>query len=209
MHVFLKAALLSALVFSAAPALASNEVPIREVESTLAIPSGMSTTEAMQSVDELDLIFARYEPVVPWVPGVQMSLDKQIVSTGPMVVQMPVDGSAFGHEIVETARVTATTTTIACEGVEGRQITLDFEASSYNIERRIDRIDITACPATDADGVTVLHTVGRMYAGYKPEDPELSALKEAVGARALETAFIKQVPAVLDAVEQHWAANDG
>jgi hypothetical protein len=81
---------------------------------------------------------------------------------------------------------------------------LDFEDSTYNVERRIDRIEITACLGRAEDGSHQISATGRMYAGYKPEDPALNALNEAIGAKALQGAFMKQVSAVVEAVESHW-----
>ncbi len=75
-----------------------------------------------------------------------------------------------------------------------------------NIERRIDRIEISACPEVTEDGTVAVHAVGRMYEGFLPQDPDLNALGEAIGAKVLQTAFLKQVAAVFSAVEAHWNA---
>ena len=194
------------------PAAAANapNAPIRVVEEALPIPAGMDTEAAMASVVDISQIFQLYEPVIPKVPGVRLDLDKEVVSIeGPTILELPVSGAAFGHRIDERARVTAHAEPTACtpSGVaDGRKITLDFESSSYNIERRIDRIEITACPAVDKHGNEAINAVGRMYEGYKPKDPSMNPISEAIGAQAFQGAFIKQVPAVLSAVKAHWAS---
>ncbi|MEQ1570352.1 MAG: hypothetical protein ABMA64_32255 [Myxococcota bacterium] len=189
-----------------APAWA--ERPVREVSESLPVPEGMDPLVALAAVEHIPAIFELYQPIIPWVPGVSIDLEKQVVSaSAPCVLELPVRGSAVGTSIAETARVTATSEPARCGpgGTEpGRKITLDFEDSTYNIERRIDRIEITACLTTGSDGSNRVSAVGRMYAGYKPEDPRFNPVSEAIGTKALQTAFIKQVSAVLVAVQQHW-----
>lgn len=184
------------------------EEPIRVVDDTLVIPEGIDPDAALESVVDIARIFELYEPVIPWIPGVDIDLQKEVVSAAsPCVLDLPVSGSAIGRPIHEKARVTATSETTSCNAdgaLDGRRILLDFGESTYNIGRRIDRIEITACPGTSRNGERVIHAVGRMYAGYKPEDPELNAISEAIGAKAMQGAFIRQVSAVLTAVERHW-----
>ena len=50
-----------------------------------------------------------------------------------------------------------------------------------------------------------IDAVGRMYAGYKPEDPERNLINEKLGSKAFQIAFIQQVSAILDAVRMVWA----
>lgn len=184
------------------------EAPIREVSESLPVPVGVDPVDALASVDDIPEIFALYEPVIPKLPGIQIDLEKQVVSRGtPCILELPVSGKVIGKDIVEKARVTATAQQTSCGGtgkLDGRKITLSFDDSTYNIERRIDRIEIIACLGADPDGTPRISATGRMYAGYKPEDPELNAFTEAIGAKALQGAFFRQVPAVLEAVQQHW-----
>lgn len=198
--------LLSALSLASVEASA-EEKPIRVVQESLRIPATLTPELALASVEHIAQIFQLYEPVVPWVPGVRLTLEKEIVSaTAPVVVELPIVGSAMGKAIDERAHVTATSIVLSCTPgkTDGRKITLDFHASSRNIERRIDRIEITACLGTAPDGTAEITAVGRMYAGFLPEDPSLNAVSEAIGARALEGAFMRQVGAVLAAVQLHW-----
>ncbi len=188
------------------PASAHASDPVKVVEETLGIPAGMDAAEALASVEDVAAIISHFEPVVPRLPGVRLELDKELVSAeGPTVVELPVEGSAFGHDVDEVARVTVGTTAASCGEDEGVLITLDFTSSSPNIERRIDRIEITACPHVGDDGEALILATGRMYAGALPIDPSLNTLKEHIGAKALQSAFIKQVPAVFSAVESHWS----
>jgi len=199
------AALLLAL-FTVAPATTLAAVPIRVVEDSLLVPDGLDPAQALEAVEELGAIFELYEPVVPWIPGVKLDLEKQLLSAeGPLIMEMPVEGAAFGRTIDERARVTARTEPIACGDLQGVRIDLEFDASSPNIERRIDRIEIVACPRIADDGTVYIDATGSLYEGYLPRDPALNAFNENVGAKALQTAFLKQVPAVFDAVEHHWA----
>lgn len=196
------------VLVSFVPVAASAEEPIRVVDDTLVIPDDVDPAQALESVVDIARIFELYEPVIPWIPGVNIDLRKEVVSAAaPCVLDLPVSGNAIGKAINEKARVLATSEPAACSPdgrLDGRRILLDFSASTYNIGRRIDRIEITACPGVTANGDRVIHAVGRMYAGYKPEDPALNPVTEAVGARALQGAFIRQVSAVLDAVQLHW-----
>jgi hypothetical protein len=186
-----------------APAWA--EEPIKVVQETVTVPAGVDPRVALAAVEDVSRIFELYEPAIPWVPGVTIDLQKQVVSSGtPTVLALPVSGSAAGKPIVERAHVTATTGPTQCAGGEGRRIVLDFGDSTYNIERRIDRIEIEACLAPDAGGAARITATGRMYAGYKPEDPALNPLMEAIGAKAIQGAFIRQVSPIVDAVERHW-----
>lgn len=187
--------------------------PVREVRGSLDVPAELTPEAALASVGDISTIFALYEPVIPKIPGVQVDLDKQVVSaSAPTVLELPVRGSALGRKIEERARVTAVTEETPCagpgtpDGPIGRKITLDFTASSYNIERRISHIEITACPSVDRQGHPKIEATGRMFAGYLPEDPGLNAISESIGAKAFQGAFIKQVPAMLSAVEAHWAS---
>ncbi len=194
----------------ALPSIGHADEPIRVVEAALEIPEALSVEEVLDSVEDIPEIFGLYEPVIPKLPGVQIDLAKEVVSAeAPTILELPVKGSALGRKIEERARVTAVTEIAVCgddTGAEGtgRKIVLDFTSSSYNIERRIDRIEITACPGHDRRGRPQIEAVGRMYAGYLPEDPSLNALSESIGAKAFQGAFIKQVPAMLSAVESHW-----
>jgi hypothetical protein len=187
---------------------ASAEEPIRVVEETVTVPSGLDPQKALSSVEDIARIFELYEPMIPWVPGVKLDLDKEVVSAAdPCVLELPISGSAIGRPIEERARVTATAQETSCSPdgrLDGRKIVLDFDDSTYNVERRIDRIEITACLAQAPDGSHQISATGRMYAGYKPEDPALNPLNEAIGAKAMQGAFIKQVSAVVEAVESHW-----
>ena len=190
----------------ALPLSAAAETPVRTIEDSLEVPEGMDSDTALAAVEDLTRVFANYEPVVPWVPGVKLDLEKQVLQNGtPTVLALPVEGEAFGRPIVERAQVTAVSRPFACEEDEGLRIDLLFAGSSHNVERRIDRIEITACPRTDEDGQVTIDATGEMYAGHLPRDPDLNAFEENIGAKALQTAFIKQVPAVFDAVEETWA----
>jgi hypothetical protein len=207
-------ALVATALSWASPAAAGRDPgePVRVVEETVPVPAGMTVEQALASVEDIPRIFDLYEPAIPRLPGVDVVLSKQVISTGstkgalPAILELPVRGNAVGYKFDERARVTASTTRQACaDGAQGRRINLDFHASSYNIERRIDRIEITACPEHDSDGDIVIRAVGRMYAGFKPQDPEKPALSEAIGSRALQSAFIKQVSPILTAVQLHWS----
>lgn len=195
-----------ALLQLAVPGYADN-TPVRVIEDSLLVPEGLDTEEALASVGDISQIFALYEPVIPKLPGVQLDLKKSVVqASSPTILELPVSGSAIGYRIDERARVTAQSEETSCSAsVKGRKITLDFHASTYNIERRIDRIEITACPSVDEGGHARIDAVGRMYSGYLLEDPKLNAFSEAIAAKALQGAFIRQVPAVFSAVERHWA----
>lgn len=189
------------LLLLIAAAHATVVEPIRVVEDSLAVPEGLDPELALASVSDIARIFELYEPAIPWVPGVRVALDKQVVSTGELtVLELPVSGTAVGKAIDERARVTASALSTPCDGRPGSVITLDFEASSYNIERRIDRIEIVACLQPEG----TVSAVGSMYAGYKPEDPELDRLMESIGNRAIQGAFLRQVAPILAAVEAHW-----
>jgi hypothetical protein len=185
--------------------LADTPEPVRVIEDTLRVPKGLDAAEALSAVQDLSPIFDLYEPVVPWIPGVKLDLEKErLVGDGDIQVELPVQGAAFGRAIEERASVTATTAPLSCDEEEGLQITLSFEDSTPNIARRIDRIEISACPRIDEDGTIFIDAVGALYAGPLPRDPKLNAFNENIGAKALQTAFLKQVPAVFDAVETHW-----
>jgi hypothetical protein len=200
--------LVCSLLLASSWGQARAEVPIRVVEETVTIPKGLDPQKALSSVEDVARIFELYEPMIPWVPGVKLDLDKEVVSAAdPIVLELPISGSAIGRPIEERARVTASSQETSCSAdgrLDGRKIVLDFDDSTYNVERRIDRIEITACLAQAADGAHQISATGRMYAGYKPEDPALNALNEAIGAKAMQGAFIKQVSAVVAAVESHW-----
>lgn len=180
--------------------------PIRTVHETVTVPAGLDPQVALASVEDVARIFELYEPAIPWVPGVSLELEKQVVSVGsPTVLELPVAGNAAGKAIAERARVTASTETVACPTGDGRRIVLDFDDSSWNVERRIDRIEIVACldPVAGGEGARITAT-GRMYAGELPEDPALNPLMESIGAKAIQSAFIRQVSPIVDAVEKHW-----
>ena len=200
------AALIAVTPFSA---VANTGAPIQVIEKSLSVPAGMDAATALSAVEDLGTLFELYEPVIPWVPGVKLTLEKDLVSdAGPVVVEMPVEGAAFGRTIDERARVTATAEPMTCTEGAGARIVLEFDDSSRNIDRRIDRIEITACPRTAANGTLHIDATGSMYEGYLPRDPELNTINENIGAAALQTAFIKQVPAVFTAVETYWADRD-
>ncbi|MEZ4238977.1 MAG: hypothetical protein R3F59_23055 [Myxococcota bacterium] len=198
--------LLTAIARAASGGHAAEE-PVRVVEETVPLPPGLALEEALQSVEDIPGIFALYQPLVPKIPGIDVALSKEVVSASvPAVLELPVSGNAIGYKFTERARVTASTEHLVCPtGFDGRKIVLDFHASSYNIERRIDRIEIVACPEVDDDGSTLIRATGRMYEGFKPQDPDKSAISEAIGSRALQTAFIKQVSPILTAVQARWA----
>lgn len=196
-----------ALLVTALPLSASAATPARVIEASLQVPAGMDADEALAAVDDLPAIFADYEPVVPWVPGVRMELAKEVISTeAPVVMALPLAGSVFGRSITERAQVTALVSPHACaSGTAGRRIELSFVGSSHNVERRVDRIEIVACPRDGSDGSLWLDARGELFEGHLPRDPKLNAFEENIGARALQTAFIRQVPAVFEAVEHTWA----
>lgn len=204
-------ALVSAALIALAPATAVAAAPTQVVEDSLVVPAGVAASEALAAVEELPEIFDRYAPVVPWVPGLTLDLGKEVVSDGvaegtPIVLAMPVEGAVFGRSIDETARVTVTSMPTACAaGVDGLRIDLSFDGSSHNVWRRVDRIEITACPRLAEDGTLYVDTRGALYEGHLPRDPDLNAFEENIGAKAIQTAFLKQVPAVFEAVEAHWA----
>lgn len=188
------------------PALAVD-APIKVVSELVDVPPELGPEAALDAVEDVARIFELYEPLIPWVPGINLDIGKEIVSSQPpFLLDLPVDGVAIGRHIDERAHVLASTRRVSCPlGVEGREIVLDFSGSSYNVSRRINRIEITACPITAVDGAHKIAAEGRMYAGPLPQDPRLNALNEAIGAKALQTAFIRQVSPVLDAVERRWA----
>ena len=192
----------------ASPSQVDTDVPIRQVEETLPVPEGLELAAAMDVVADLPTIFGAYEPAIPWVPGVSLKLDKEVVSAkDPVILAIPVHGAVFGRPIVEVAQVLATSTPLTCpSGLSGLGITLGFQQSSHNVYRRVDRIEITACPREVRDGEFVVAAHGEMFEGHLPQDPELNALHESIGAKALQTAFMRQVPAVLVAVESIWDA---
>jgi hypothetical protein len=197
-------------LFAVVPPPALADAPIRVIEDSLVVPAGLDAADALAAVEDLGAIFALYEPVIPWIPGVKLHLHKEILSVeGPVVMALPVHGAAFGRRIEERARVTASTEPMICNEGNGVRITLDFDASSRNIERRIDRIEITACPRTEQDGAIKIDVTGALYEGDLPRDPSLNAFNESIGANALQTAFLKQVPAVFDAVVFYWAEQTG
>lgn len=179
--------------------------PIKIVQDSLVVPEGVDPQDALSSVADIARIFELYEPAIPWVPGVKIELQKEVVSSGtPTVLELPVSGNAAGKAILERAHVIATASPTTCASGPGRTITLDFTESSYNIQRRIDRIEIEACLEPSANGKQRVSATGKMYAGYKPEDPELNALMENIGSKAIQGAFLRQVDPILDAVEAHW-----
>jgi hypothetical protein len=197
-----------ASLLSLAPAVARAEEPIKVVQETVDVPAGVDPAAALASVEDIPRIFELYEPAIPWVPGVSIDLEKQVVSAGvPTILAMPVNGNAAGKSIVERANVIATTEVTRCATGEGRKITLSFADSTYNIERRIDRIEIEACLDPADDGSPRITATGRMYAGFKPEDPALNPIMESIGAKAIQGAFIRQVSPIVDAVERHWAVD--
>lgn len=188
-----------------ARATADPAAPIKTVSDSLVVPEGVDPEAALQSVEDIARIFELYEPAIPWVPGVKIALQKEVVSAGtPTVLELPVSGNAAGKAITERAHVIATSAPTTCAHGPGRTITLDFAESSYNIQRRIDRIEIEACLERQNDGKQKVAAVGRMYAGFKPEDPELNAFLEAIGSKAIQGAFLRQVDPILEAVEAHW-----
>jgi hypothetical protein len=187
---------------------AHAEAPIREVAETVVVPAGLDPMVALESISDIPRIFELYNPYIPWVPGVDIALSKQVVSAGsPCILELPVSGSAIGKDVVERARVTATTKSVSCRGdgkTDGRQIVLSFRDSTYNIERRIDRIEITAC-LEEGTSSRKIRAVGRMYAGFKPEDATKNPITETIGSKAIQGAFIRQVTPIVDAVEAHWS----
>ncbi len=194
-----------ALFLSLGSRVARAEEPIKVVHETVTVPAGVDPLVALASVEDVSRIFELYEPAIPWVPGVTLDLEKQVVSAGtPTILALPVNGSAAGKAIAERAHVTATTEATRCATGEGRRITLSFAESTYNIERRIDRIEIEACLDAASAGEPRITATGRMYAGFKPEDPALNPLMESIGAKAIQGAFIRQVSPIVDAVERHW-----
>ena len=56
-----------------------------------------------------------------------------------------------------------------------------------------------------SNNAIIIDAKGLMFEGAMPRDPNLNSFNENVGANALQSAFLKQVPAVFTAVEQHWA----
>jgi hypothetical protein len=188
------------------PVASATAEPVRTVEDSLVVPAGLDPEIALASVENVARIFELYEPRVPWVPGVRLDLQKEVVSVGaPTVLELPVSGSAVGKPIEERARVTASSEPIDCDGRPGRRILLDFDASTWNIERRIDRIEIVACLEPDSGtGEARVSAVGRMYEGFLPEDPDRDGLMESIGSKAIQGAFLRQVEPILTAVEAHW-----
>ena len=198
---------LAALLLLLLPSAALAVGPLETVEDSLRVPAGMDAAEALATVEDLTHVFGRYEPVIPWVPGVTLDLTKEIVSLdSPTVMALPVEGKVFGRAITERAQVTASTEPMTC-GIEtpGLMIHLSFEGSSHNVSRRIERIEITACPREGDDGELYIDATGGLYEGPLPRDPDLNAFNENLGAKALQGAFLKQVPAVFEAVERAWA----
>jgi hypothetical protein len=165
----------------------------------------MDPEVALAAIDDIPRIFDYYQPIVPRFPGVNLELTKVIRSEAPPILELPVSGHAVGFQVHETAHVAVTTVNASCTKgrIDGRKVILDFSASTYNIERRIDRIEITAC-LKQKNGKNSIDAVGRMYAGYKPEDPERNVINEKLGSKAFQVAFISQVSAILDAVKRVW-----
>lgn len=197
------------MVFAVAwfAAVARAEEPIEMVHGSLEVPKGLDPQVALSAIDDVAQIFTYYEPIVPRFPGVNLELTKVIRSQAPPVLEIPVSGRAVGFQVHETAHVEVTSLPASCATpgvIDGRKVVLDFGASTYNIERRIDRIEILACLEDTAGGGHRVDAVGRMYAGYKPEDPEKNMLNEKLGAKAFQIAFIQQVSAILDAVRRVW-----
>jgi hypothetical protein len=54
------------------------------------------------------------------------------------------------------------------------------------------------------DGTNRITATGRMYEGYRPLDPRFNGVLESIGARAIQTAFIRQVAPIVEAVQLHW-----
>jgi hypothetical protein len=183
---------------------AADPTPIEEVEAVLPVPPELDDAAALAAIDDIATIFVHYQPNVPRFPGVNLDLTKRVVS--PSVLELPVSGHAVGFTVKETANVAVSSAPLVCAGpeIDGRTVVLDFGESSRNVQRRIDRIEITACLETDLDGVRQVRAIGRMYAGWMPEDPSKSAINERLGRKAFQIAFIQQVPAILDAVREVW-----
>jgi hypothetical protein len=185
------------------------EDPAKTVTKTVSVPSHLTLDRALEAIEDVPAIFDRYKPVVPWVPGVTMEITKQVISRGrPAVVALDLDGKApFAGPIDERALVSATVTDITCSGnllsANGRMIHLDFKGSTRNVERRVNRIDIQVC-ASGTAAAPKLTAVGNLYEGYLPIDPDKPEFGEKVAANAIQTAFIKQVDPLVDAVNDLW-----
>lgn len=188
----------------------TTEEPAKTVTKTVSVPSHLTLERALESIEDVPAIFDRYKPVVPWVPGVKMEITKEVISRGrPAVVALDLDGSApFAGTIDERALVSATVKDITCTGnllsTNGRMIQLDFKGSTRNVERRVKRIDIRVC-ASGTAAAPKLTAVGNLYEGYLPIDPDKPEFGEKVAANAIQTAFIKQVEPLVDAVHDLWA----
>lgn len=199
---------LAALSVALVPSARAEE-PAKTVTKTVSVPTHLTLERALESIEDVPAIFDRYKPVVPWVPGVTMEITKEVISRGrPAVVALDLDGKApFAGPIDERALVSATVTDITCSGnllsANGRMIRLDFKGSTRNVERRVNRIDIRVC-ASGTAAAPKLTAVGNLYEGYLPIDPDKPEFGEKVAANAIQTAFIKQVEPLVDAVNDLW-----
>ena len=200
---------LAALSAALAPSARAEE-PAKTVTKTVAVPTHLTLERALESIEDVPAIFDRYKPVVPWVPGVSMQIEKEVLSRGrPALVALKLDGTApfVSNGIHEKALVTASVSDTSCGAnslsATGRMIRLDFKGSSRNVERRVDRIDITVC-ATGGTGAAALTATGNLYEGDLPIDPTKNSMAESIAANAIQTAFIKQVEPLVTAVNDLW-----
>ena len=202
--------LIAALVLLSAKSQAGS-APIKVIKKTIPIPQTLTLDRALESIEDIPALFDRYQPVVPWVPGVSMEIQKEVISRGrPAQVALKLDGTApfVSNGIHEKALVSATVEDSPCSGNTlfslGRKIRLDFHGSSKNVERRVDRIEIQVCATPGNNGASNLKATGSLYEGYLPIDPSKSGTAEKIAATAIQTAFLKQVEPMVDAVQDLW-----
>jgi hypothetical protein len=198
------------LIASLPGSTARADAPAKTVKKSVSIPKALTIEQALESIEDVPAIFDRYRPAVPWVPGVSLKIEKEVLSRGrPSVVALNLDGSApfVPNGIHEKAVVSASVSAIPCGPASlspiGRMIHLDFKGSSRNVERRVDRIDITVC-ATGSNAAPTLTAIGYLYEGDLPIDPTKNSVAESIAANAIQTAFIKQVEPLVTAVNDLW-----
>jgi len=190
--------------------LASDKI-IKTAKRTVAVPSPLTLERAVDAFDDIPAIFDEYQPEVPWVPGVSLEIKKEVISRGrPAVVMLHLDGKApfVSGGIHEKALVTASVMPFTCgrnyTTPTGKKILLDFKGSTRNVERRVDRIEIQVCGGRTSRGAAEVTAIGNLFEGYLPIDPDKNGTAESIAANAIQTAFIKQVEPMVDAVKAVW-----
>ncbi len=199
-----------AFFYLGSSAFASDKI-IKTVKRTATAPARLSLEQAIEAFEDIPAIFDEYEPVMPWVPGVSMEFIKEVVSRGrPAILKLHLDGDApfVSGGIHEKALVTATVENTPCAATfatpTGKKIVLDFKGSTRNVERRVDRIEIQVCGKLTSRGAAEITATGSLFEGDLPIDPNKNGTAESIAAKAIQTAFIKQVEPMVDAVNEVW-----